>query len=82
MAKKYNGIDMGDYLNSKKEQEAFKWCIDNSIYITPKAKSTTEWWINIEINKKSSVSPIAYKKVEIWKQMYKYYMYYYDKYKK
>jgi len=34
------------------------------------------------MNKKVNVSPDAYKKVEIWKQIFKYYTYYYDKYKK
>ena len=77
-----NVVDMGDYLYSAKEFEAYKWCVDNGIYISPKAKSTTAWYINIEINKKSYVSPDSYEKVEIWKQVFKYYMYYYDKYKK
>ncbi len=81
MAKK-NVIDMGDYLYSEKEFEAYKWCVDNGIYISPKAKSTIEWQICIEINKKISVSPESYKKVEIWKQVFKFYKYYYDKYKK
>lgn len=81
MAKK-NVIDMGNYLYSKKEFEAYKWCIENGIYITPKAKSTSSWYLAVEINKKTNISPDSYGKVEIWKQMYEYYIYYYDKYKK
>ena len=81
MAKK-STIDMGNYLYSKKEFEAYKWCIENGIYITPKAKSTNQWYLTIEINKKINVSPDSYGKMDIWKQMYKYYIYYYDKYKK
>lgn len=81
MAKR-STIDMGNYLYTKKEFEAYRWCIENGIYITPKAKSTNSWYINIEINKKSNISPESYGKLEIWKQMYKYYIYYYDKYKK
>ena len=81
MAKK-STIDMGNYLYSKKEFEAYKWCIENGIYITPKAKSTNQWYLTIEINKKINVSPDSYGKMDIWKQMYKYYIYYYDKYEK
>ena len=81
MAKK-STIDMGNYLYSKKEFEAYKWCIENGIYITPKAKSTSQWYLTIEINKKINVSPDSYGKMDIWRQMYKYYIYYYDKYEK
>jgi len=81
MAKK-TVIDMGNYLYSKKEFEAYKWCIENGIYITPKAKSTNQWYLTIEINKKINISPDSYGKMDIWKQMYKYYIYYYDKYEK
>ena len=77
-----NVVNMGDYLYSAKEFEAFKWCIDNGIYISPKAMSTVKWSIIIEINKKTNVSPDVYGKLEIWKQIYKYYIYYYEKYKK
>ena len=79
---KHNQIDMGDYLYSNKEFEAYRWCINNGIYITPKAQSTTRWYLLIDINKKINISPDFYPKIEIWKQMYKYYIYYYDKYAK
>jgi hypothetical protein len=79
-SKKKGGIDMGNYIASANEQTAYVWCINNNIYITPKAKSTTEWYICIVINKKQSISPEAYKKIDIWKQLYKYYLYYYNKY--
>lgn len=81
MAKK-NVIDMGDYLYSATEFEAYKWCVDNGIYISPLALSTAKWFVCIDVNKKINVSPEAYGKVEIWKQIFKYYKYYYDKYKK
>jgi hypothetical protein len=81
MAKR-STVDMGDYRCAKKEFDAFKWCIENGIYIAPKAKSSSSWYITIEINKKINVSPDSYGKVEIWKQMYKYYIYYYEKYRK
>ena len=38
--------------------------------------------IPISINGKTSTSPTAYEKTEVWKQMYKYYLYYYRKYTK
>ena len=76
------GIDMGDYLPSDKESKAYIWCINNGIYIAPKAKSSSSWYLTIEMNKKINVSPDSYGKVEIWKQMYKYYIYYYEKYEK
>ncbi len=75
-----NSIDMGNYVGSAVEQEAYNWCINNGIFISPKAKNTTEWFLDIVINGKTSTSPIAYKKIDIWKQLYKYYTYYYDKY--
>lgn len=77
-----NSIDMGNYLCSAKEFEAYRWCINNGIYITPKAQSTTKWNILIDINKKINISPDSYAKIEVWKQMYKYYIYYYEKYAK
>lgn len=80
MAKKQQ-VDMGYYIPNKKEQEAYSWCISNGIYISPKvSKSSSEWHLLIEINKKINISPDTFKKVEIWKQLFKYYVYYYEKY--
>ena len=76
------GVDMGDYLPSDKERKAHVWCVNNGIYISPQAKSLIEWFICIDMNKKISISPVTYKKNEIWKQIFKYYTYYYDKYEK
>lgn len=71
---------MGKYTGSLIEQEAYRWCINNGIFISPKAKNTTEWFLDITINSKTTTSPITYKKIDIWKQLYKFYTYYYDKY--
>ena len=71
---------MGNYIANKQERLACYWCIHNNIYISPKAASTSTWHLLIEINKKVSVSPDVYKKVEIWKQLYKFYTYYYERY--
>ena len=77
---KKNSIDMGNYISSVREQAAFEWCINNGIYISPKPKSTTEWHLSITINGKTNVSPGVYKKIDIWKQLYIFYLYYYNKY--
>ena len=71
---------MGNYTASPSEFNAFKWCIDNGIYISPYADSTLEWYICITMNNKSSMSPSTYKKIDVWKQMYRFYLYYYNKY--
>ena len=73
-------IDMGIYMQNAKEQEAYEWCINNGIYIAPSAISTTEWRICITMNGRHNLSPDSYKKVEIWKQLYRFYLYYYNKY--
>jgi hypothetical protein len=78
--KKKSQIDMGNYTASPSEFSAFKWCIDNGIYIAPYANSTLEWYICITMNNKSSLSPSTYKKIDVWKQMYRFYLYYYNKY--
>lgn len=77
---KKNAIDMGNYICSAREQEAYMWCIRNNIFIAPKPKSTTEWNLVITINGNQNISPNAYKKNDIWQQLYKFYSYYYDKY--
>jgi len=77
---KSKGIDMGQYIASDSESKAAKWCINNGIYIAPSAISTTEWRLNINMNGKNNLSPGAYKKVDIWKQLYLFYLYYYNKY--
>jgi hypothetical protein len=78
--KKKSQIDMGNYTANPSEFSAFKWCIDNGIYIAPYANSTLEWYICITMNGKSSLSPSTYKKIDVWKQMYRFYLYYYNKY--
>jgi hypothetical protein len=80
MAFKGKGIDMGNYTANAVEFNAFKWCIDNNIYIAPKANTALDWYICITINGKSNMSPSTYKKIDVWKQMYLFYLYYYNKY--
>lgn len=78
--KKY-GVDMGEYRPTTEEIKAFSWCINHSIYISPKATNkTTEWYLVITINGNDNTSPKTFKKDEIWKKLYEYYKYYYEKY--
>lgn len=73
-------IDMGNYVTKEAERNAMTWCIANKIFISPKAKSTTEWYVNININGRNNFSPESYEKITIWRQVYKFYLYYYNKY--
>jgi len=52
-SKKSKAIDMGNYVAKDREQAAYAWCIHNNIFIAPKAKSTTEWYICITLKYKS-----------------------------
>ena len=81
-SEKKNDYDMGSYICSDKERIANMWCVRNKIYISPKARTSTEWYIVINMNGKDHVSPEAYKKTEVWKQLYKFSIYYHDKYNK
>jgi len=80
--KKKGKITMGNYIPKDKERAAMIWCVHNSICISAFAKSTTEWYVIVSINGKINKSPVTYEKVEIWKQIYNYYLYYYSKYTK
>ena len=82
MAKKKGAMDMGKYISSEEDLRAYSWCINNNIYISPWCKDNSSWYIDIVINGNSNKSPEAYKKNEIWKKLYEYYRYYYDKYRK
>lgn len=75
-------VDMGTYVYTPKEDLAYKWCINNNVKIYPKPKSQTEWYLIVNVNGVEKQSPEAYKKNEIWKNLFKFYTYYYDKYKK
>ena len=46
MAKK-QPFDMGEYIPTEKDFEAYRWCIKNDIKISPTAKAEGSWWIDI-----------------------------------
>lgn len=81
MAKK-QPFDMGEYIVSDKDIEAYRWCIKNDIKISPTAKTQGSWWLDIVNKGVINRSPQAFIKGVIWQKMYEYYNYYYDKYKK
>ena len=82
LKKKKWEVDMGSHFYNQKEQEAMIWCVKNNIKISPKAKSTTRWSLIIDLNGQIHESPDVYPKNVIWQQLFKFYLYYYEKYNK
>ena len=83
-AKKVGKKGMGQYAPTKKERDAMNWCLDHDIKMWPRASTKgpnpEAWYIEIQMGSgKINKSPEAYGKVEIWKQLFTYYMYYYEK---
>ena len=71
---------MGQYMPTTVETEAYRWCINNGIYISPWATGEGAWYVDITINGKNHRSPKTYGKVTIWIKLYEFYKYYYNKY--
>lgn len=71
---------MGEYLPTKEEELAWVWCIRNNIKIAPTCKSEGAWWIEITNNNKTNRTPNVFTKTAVWKELYKYCKYYYNKY--
>ena len=80
--KKKGVIDMGSYIQTAYEQQCMMWCVKNNITIAPFAVGTTKWFLDITLSGKVNRSPDLYDKKTLWPQMFKYYKYYYEKYKK
>ena len=72
---------MGQYMPTIVETEAYRWCINNGIYISPFATGEGAWYVDITMNGKTNRSPESYGKVTIWIKLFEFYKYYYDKYK-
>tara|TARA_R110000744_G_scaffold119004_1_gene222105 strand:+ start:373 stop:615 length:243 start_codon:yes stop_codon:yes gene_type:complete len=69
------------YTYSPEDFKAYRWCINNRIYISPFCKENfMSWYIDININGKINRSPKYYDSRELWETIFKYYKYYYDKY--
>ena len=75
---------MGDYLPSPEDYTAMRYCIDKRICkIAPLAKvNDQEWYIEVYTNGKWNKSPETFGPGEVWEQIFKYYNYYYEKYRK
>jgi len=71
---------MGNYMPTTEEMVAYRWCVNNGIYISPFANGEGAWYIEIKLNNKVSRSPDAYGGVTIWIKLYEFYKYYYNKY--
>ena len=77
---KSKGVNMGEYLATSEEWEAYRWCISNAIHIAPKALTEARWTITITNKGITHQDPESYTKVVIWETVFKYYKHYYDKY--
>ena len=75
-------INMGEPGHDIKDWEAYRWCVRNKIAISPRAYSTTQWYIDINNKDKTHTSPDTYGKTEIWNKIFEYCKYYYDKHRK
>ena len=71
---------MGQYMATSQERKHMQWCMNNGIKISPFARNTYEWYIDIDINNKKNKSPQVYTKKDLWEQIFNYYKYYYNKY--
>lgn len=73
-------------MRTEREASAFRWCIKNGIKISPLAvtadKENSKWYLVIENKDKLHQSPNYYGPTEIWKKLFEFYLYYYDKHNK
>lgn len=84
--KKEKKTDWGNFYRSDEEFEAMRWCIKNGICIGPLAvekgkTNPANYYIEIIIKGEKHRSPESFPAKETWKQIYKYYKHYHDKYR-
>ena len=75
-------VNMGTTTLDPKLWKAYRWCVRNNIAISPKAKSTTAWYVDIKNKGKTHTSPETYGKTEIWEKIFEYCKFYYDKHRR
>jgi len=75
-------VNMGTTTMDPKLWKAYRWCVRNNIAISPKAKSTTAWYVDIKNKGKTHTSPKTYGKTEIWEKIFEYCKFYYDKHRR
>ena len=68
------------YVFNDEEYTAYKWCINNDILISPFAQSETRYWIDIVNKGVQHRSPETYDWKNLYKTIFKFYLYYYEKY--
>ncbi len=73
-------VNMGSYTPDELEFKAYHWCINNNIYISPFAKNEAAWYIDIVNKGVQHRSPETYSWKELYKNIFKFYLYYYEKY--
>ncbi len=75
----------GSYYRSEEEHKAMAWCIKNNIAIGLLAAETgtapKKFYVEIQIGKNRSRDPSKYLAEDARKQVYKYYLYYYEKHR-
>jgi|SaaInl6LU_22_DNA_1037377.scaffolds.fasta_scaffold101965_1 hypothetical protein len=83
--KKSKKTNWGSYYRSDYEYQAMVWCLKNDIRIGLLAAETgngpKHFYVEIEIGKKKSRDPSKYLAEAARKQVYKYYIYYYEKHR-
>ena len=71
---------MGKYTPTEEEMKAAGWCITHGgIKISVHFPEPMIYQLCVTINGKEHIDPKEYEPVEIWKKMYEYYKYYYEK---
>lgn len=74
---------MGDYAPNAEEFKAYHWGINNGIRIAPKpltkGLNPSEWYVEIFANGKWNHSKEKFGSVDVWAQVYDYYIHYYNK---
>ncbi len=71
------------YAYNEEDFKAYRWCINNKIYISPFCKENfVSWYIDIEINGRVNRSPGYFNEKKLWEKIFEYYKYYYKKYAK
>jgi hypothetical protein len=74
---------MVEYKKRLVEENARLWCINNNINIsTRKSSSSVQWFIIVDINGKKNKSPQTYNSSDVWNEIFNFYVYYYEKYKR
>lgn len=71
---------MGKYNPTDEQQEAYIYCMNNNIKISPKGiNGQNKWYVEVFANGKWHHSPEKHGPVEVWEVFFNYCKHYYDK---